>query len=161
MAKLLEAASLNENSDNLTCFELHLWDVKERQKMKTFKGHKAQAAPFLCWPDFSPNGRFIATGSEDSTVSLSFSISLCLSLSRSLALSLSLFLSCPNSPDDSIDNKIFLFHRMHDVQRILPGNGVGHSDLVDCASWHPHLVGLIASCSDDGSVVLWGTSEYI
>lgn len=46
-------------------YELNLWDIKQKKKVKTFRGpHADSDPPFVCWPHFSPNDKFLATGSE-------------------------------------------------------------------------------------------------
>lgn len=58
--------------------------------------------------------------------------------------------------------QIMIFHRFLDVATELPGKGSeGHTAVVNCVNWHPHLPGLLVSSSDDGSVRLWGSKRYI
>lgn len=57
----------------------------------------------------------------------------------------------------SEDNRVYIWHiKKEKAIAILEG----HTRNVNCVSWNPVIHGLVASASDDGTIRLWGPSQY-
>lgn len=53
----------------------------------------------------------------------------------------------------SEDHKVYIFH----IKRDEPlAKLVGHTNTVNCVSWNPVYPAMLASCSDDSTVRIWG-----
>ncbi|KAL6053506.1 F-box only protein 3 [Balamuthia mandrillaris] len=70
------------------------------------------------------------------------------------------FLSWPSITGDdkyvavgTEDNRVLFYHFQ---QMKFLGALSGHHKLVNCVAWHPSIDGLLASVSDDASIILWG-----
>ncbi len=57
----------------------------------------------------------------------------------------------------SEDNRVYIWHiKQEQAVCVLEG----HTRNVNCVSWNPVIPGLVASASDDGTIRLWGPSQY-
>ncbi|CAN0040928.1 unnamed protein product [Ectocarpus fasciculatus] len=53
----------------------------------------------------------------------------------------------------SEEHRVFVWHLRH---RLLLCVLKGHEDVVNSVSWNPKHAGMMASCSDDGTAIIWG-----
>ncbi|CBJ27319.1 expressed unknown protein [Ectocarpus siliculosus] len=53
----------------------------------------------------------------------------------------------------SEEHRVFVWHLRH---RLLLGVLKGHEDVVNSVSWNPKYPGMMSSCSDDGTAIIWG-----
>ncbi|CAM9779697.1 unnamed protein product [Ectocarpus sp. 8 AP-2014] len=53
----------------------------------------------------------------------------------------------------SEEHRVFVWHLRH---RLLLSVLKGHEDVVNSVSWNPKYPGMMSSCSDDGTAIIWG-----
>ena len=57
-----------------------------------------------------------------------------------------------------LDAKVYLWHRRQERPIMIFS---GHLRTVNCVSWHPTCPLLFASASDDATVRIWSTADYL
>ncbi len=57
----------------------------------------------------------------------------------------------------SEDSRVYIWNTKKEQPRCVLD---GHNRPVTCVSWNPVVHGLVASGSDDGTVRIWGPSQY-
>jgi WD40 repeat protein len=136
--------------------KVRLWNVYTRQVIGTFIGHTGSVISLA----FSPNGRILASGSDDNTIRL-WNVQTKQS-SMTLQGTTDGVSSIAFSPDGSIlvsggwDNAVRLWNvRTGQALAVLDANNVGR---MCCVAFSP-TGKLMASGSDDGLIRLWAVSD--